>query len=83
VLQVVRRFIGWNPTGAAALVAFNILETTLEVGDYRKDIRTAQRGVGGVWKECAKQIVKQLRAWMSGKNSEAPSTHDGAQIGPG
>jgi hypothetical protein len=36
---------------AATLIAFNILETTLDVGDYRKDIHTAQRGVGGVWKE--------------------------------
>jgi hypothetical protein len=37
---------------------------------FRQFIRTAQRGVGAVWKECAKQIVKEMVAWVDA-NREA------------
>jgi hypothetical protein len=64
VLRVVRRTFGPNPSGAATLIGFNIVETVLEVGEYRKTFTAAKRGIGGVWKECAKEIVIDLRAWV-------------------
>jgi hypothetical protein len=62
-LRVVERHVGRNPNGAATLVSFHVLTTILEVGDYRKEFMTAVRGIGGEWRECAEQIMKQVDAW--------------------
>ena len=55
---------GPNPNGSATLISLNILETEIEVGHYRTPLVVALRGFGGVWKECAEETVKELRAWV-------------------
>lgn len=48
----------------------NVVHTTLQVGDYRKDFTAAFRGIGDVWGECAEQVVKQLSAWVSANDMQ-------------
>jgi len=77
VLRVLdRKKVSREPSGAAsfpvgnAVVAVpldaegNLLSTVMEVGDYRRPIDVVFSGVGGVWKECAEQVSKQLHEWV-------------------
>ncbi len=77
VLKVVdRRKVSREAAGAvafpvgAAVVALpldtegNLLSTVMEIGDYRRPIDVVFSGTGGVWKECAEQVSKQLHEWV-------------------
>lgn len=57
------------PIGGAIVAApldteGNLLSTVLEIGDYRRPIDAVFSGFGGVWKECAEQVSKQLHEWV-------------------
>ena len=57
------------PIGAAVVAApldteGSLLSTVLEIGDYRRPIDALFSGFGGVWKECAEQVSKQLHEWV-------------------
>ena len=77
VLRVVdRRKVTREASGAAAfpvggaVVALpldtegNVLSTVMELGDYHRPIDAMFSGIGGVWKECAEQVSKQLHEWV-------------------
>ena len=77
VLRVLdRRKVSREPSGAAAfpvgsaVVAVpldaegNLLSTVMEVGNYKRPIDVVLSGIGGVWKECAEQVSKQLHEWV-------------------
>ena len=57
------------PIGAAVVAApldteGNLLSTVLEIGEYRRPIDAMFSGFGGVWRECAEQVSKQLHEWV-------------------
>lgn len=57
------------PVGTAVVAAplgteGNLLSTVIEVGDYRRPLDALFSGIGGVWKECAEQVSKQLHEWV-------------------
>jgi hypothetical protein len=68
--------VGPNPNGAATLIAFNILETVLEVGKYRKDIRTAQRGVRPVSKRADRSTRAAAADGKRQPEARAPLARD-------
>jgi hypothetical protein len=57
------------PIGSAVVAApigteGNLLSTVMEFGEYRRPIDSLFSGFGGVWKECAEQVSKQLHEWV-------------------
>ena len=69
VLTVVARRLGTTSTigmplnGGTLMVPVNarVLETVLRVGAYEKPFNAEHRD--GLWRECAKQIARDLRLW--------------------
>jgi len=80
VLTIVKRGVGSEtfgqrltysePFGAAELSLTPIETTTIwvstvmEVGNYRKEIVGTDSGIYAAWGACAKQIAKDLEAWV-------------------
>jgi hypothetical protein len=57
------------PVGAGAVAVpigteGNLLETIMEIGDYRRPIDVVFTGTAGVWRECAEQVSKRLHEWV-------------------
>jgi hypothetical protein len=46
-----------------------VVETVMELGTYRRPIISAFSGVGGIWRECAEQISKELDKWVAANYS--------------